>query len=222
MRYRLVLISFIFVAFFVSCKNQRNAPTVETPIDTIPVLLTQLQNTSKLYTVEYQLHKIITHKDTKQLQGSIMDRNFNITLPMSQRLIAMPMDATVKAYVDFAELGADNIRRSGNKVEIILPDPHIIITSTRISHKDVKQYVDIARSDFSDAELLSFEKQGRRQIEQAIPQLGITEQARESAARVLIPLIMQMGFSESDIVITFRKQFTLKDYPVLIDKKMER
>lgn len=222
MRYRLVLILFIFVAFFVSCKNQRNAPTVETPIDTIPVLLTQIQKTSKLYTVEYQLHKIITHKDTKQLQGSIMDRNFNITLPMSQRLIAMPMDATVKAYVDFAELGADNIRRSGNKVEIILPDPHIIITSTRINHKDVKQYVDIARSDFSDAELLSFEKQGRREIEQAIPQLGITEQARESSARVLIPLIMQMGFSESDIVITFRKQFTLKDYPVLIDKKMER
>ena len=103
MRYRLVLISFIFVAFFVSCKNQRNAPTVETPIDTIPVLLTQIQKTSKLYTVEYQLHKIITHKDTKQLQGSFMDRNFNITLPMSQRLIAMPMDATVKAYVDFAQ-----------------------------------------------------------------------------------------------------------------------
>ena len=222
MRYRLLLTSFILVAFLVSCKRQVNMSADNTPVDTIPVLLTQIQKTSKLYTVEYQLHKIITHKDSKQLQGNIMNRNFNITLPMSQRLIAIPMDATVKAYVDFAEISKDNIHCDGNKIEIVLPDPHIMITSTRINHKEVKQYVDLARSKFSDAELLGYEKQGRREIEQSIPQLGITEQAKESAARVLIPLIKQMGFKEQDITITFRKIFTPKDYPSLIDKRLEK
>ena len=217
-----LLLTLIIACLFVSCKNNKNTNDGDSPVDSTAVLITQIQKTSKLYTVEYKLHKIITHNDSKQLQGNIMNRDFNITLPMSQRLVAIPMDATVKAYVDFSEFSSENISRKGNKIEIVLPDPHIAITSTRINHKDVKQYVSFARSNFTDAELLSYEKQGRQQIVQAIPQLGIVEQARESSARVLIPLIKQLGYNETDITITFRKQFSAQDYSTLIDKNIEQ
>ena len=217
-----LLLTLIIACLFVSCKNNKNTNDGDSSVDSTAVLITQIQKTSKLYTVEYKLHKIITHNDSKQLQGNIMNRDFNITLPMSQRLVAIPMDATVKAYVDFSEFSSENISRKGNKIEIVLPDPHIAITSTRINHKDVKQYVSFARSNFTDAELLSYEKQGRQQIVQAIPQLGIVEQARESSARVLIPLIKQLGYNEADITITFRKQFSAQDYSTLIDKNIEQ
>lgn len=217
-----ILLTLIIACLFVSCKNNRNTANGDTTADSTAVLITQIQKTSKLYTVEYKLHKIITHSDSKQLRGNIMNRDFNITLPMSQRMVAIPMEATVKAYVDFGEFSEENIRRNGSKIEIFLPDPHIIITSTRIVHKDVKEYVPFMRSNFSDVEMQSYEKQGRQQIVKSIPQLGITEQARLSSARVLVPLIMQLGYNEVDITITFRKQFSAHDYSTLIDKNIEQ
>ena len=38
----------------------------------------------------------------------------------------------------------------------------------------------------------------------AIPRLGIVEAARVNAAQVLVPIIKEMGYSESDITIQFR------------------
>jgi hypothetical protein len=52
-----------------------------------------------------------------------------------------------------------------------------------------------------------YEQQGREAIIQSIPQLGLVEMARESAARTLIPLIQQMGYREEDITIAYRKEF---------------
>ena len=96
-----ILLTLIIACLFVSCKNNRSTANGDTTADSTAVLITQIQKTSKLYTVEYKLHKIITHSDSKQLRGNIMNRDFNITLPMSQRMVAIPMEATVKAYVDF-------------------------------------------------------------------------------------------------------------------------
>ena len=120
-------------------------------IDTIPTMVMQIQKCSRLYTTEFQMHRIITHSDTKQLTGSIMNRKFTIDLPVGQRQVAIPVNATLKAYVDFANFSEENVRRSGEKIEIILPDPQIILTSTKVDHKEVKQYVALLRSNFAKA-----------------------------------------------------------------------
>jgi hypothetical protein len=183
----------------------------EQPLDTIPVMVMQIQKCSRLYTSEYKIHKIITHDDKMKLQGSIMKRDFQIDLPLGERRIAIPMDATVKAYVDFNEFSAKNIQRDGEKITITLHDPKLIMTSTKIKHQDVKQYVALTRSNFSEAELASYEQQGRQQIINSIPQMGVIENARKSAASTLIPLIASMGFKEENITVTFRKEFKLEN-----------
>lgn len=187
-------------------------------IDTIPMLAMQIQKCSRLYSAECQVRKIITHDDTKKLTGTIMNQEFSIDLPFGERKIAIPIDATLKAYVDFAEFSEGNVRKRGNKVEIILPDPQIMLTATHIDREQVKQHVPILRSHFTDEELTSYERMGRDSIIKDIPRLGILENARLSAARTLIPMIAQMGFDADDVTITFRKQFTLADIPTLIDK----
>lgn len=65
--------------------------------------------------------------------------------------------------------------------------------------------------NFTDAERSSFERQGRDSIIASLPQSGIIENARASAARILVPLLTQMGYKEEDITITFRKEFTGDD-----------
>lgn len=215
MRLQLIL----FSIFMLCCSCSRHKTEQETiTIDTIPMMVMQIQKCSKLYTAEYKVHKIITHDDKMKLNGSFMKKDFSINLPLGSRKIAIPMDATLKAYIDFADFNEDNVKRQGDKIEIILPDPHVTLTSTRINHDEIKQYVALTRSRFSDEELSSYERQGREAIIKDIPSMGMMDMARESAARTLIPMIEQMGFEESNITVSFRKHYTLNDIKSLLDK----
>lgn len=184
----------------------------------LPELVMQIQKQSRLYSTECRVHKIISHNDTRQLQGSILNQEFNIDLPLGKRSVAIPIEATVKAYIDFSGFDADNVRRNGDVIEIVLPDPKLEITSTRINHEEVKQYVPLLRKNFSDEELTRLEHLGREAIVKDLAKLNLAENARQNAARTLIPLIGQMGFPTDNITITFRKQFSPSDLPAMLLK----
>ena len=176
-------------------------------IDTLPMLIMQIQKCSRLYTTEFHIHKIVTHDDVVKLQGSLLKQSINIRLPLGDRKVAIPMDATLKGYIDFSDFSEKNVERNGRKITIVLPDPKVELTSSKINQEEIRTFVGLVRAGFSDAEMTSYEQQGREAIIQSIPRLGITERARESAARTLVPLIEQLGFEEQDITIAFRKEF---------------
>ena len=196
---------------FSACSKKQPTEEKENVIDTIPVMVMQIQKCSRLYTAEAHVHKIITHDDQLNLKGSFMKKDFNIHIPGSNRKVAIPMDATIKAYVDFEGFSQKNVSRKGDKIEIILPDPKLVLTSSKIDHKAVKQYVSLTRSNFTDAELTKLEQQGRQSIINDIPNIDLMEQAQFSAANTLIPMLIDMGFKEENIKISFRKKFTLQD-----------
>ena len=178
--------------------------------DTVPMLILQVQKCSKLYTAEYRVHKIVTHDDALRLKGQLMSKQFNLKVPLADRKIAIPMDAKIKAYIDFSEFSEQNIERSGNQITIILPDPQVVMTSSKIDQKNVKQYVGLTRAHFSDEELANYQQQGREAILQSIPDMGIEETARANAAKVLVPMLTQLGYEEQNITIAFRKDLDFK------------
>lgn len=187
-------------------------------VDTIPLMVTKVRQCSRLYTAEYQVRKIVTLDDRKRLEGTFMSQDFSLELPAGRRKVAIPIEATLKAYINFATFGEDNVKRRGNKLEIILPDPKVVLTSSKVDHEGIRQYVALTRSRFTDEELASLERQGRESILRSVTQMGILETARESAARTLAPLLAELGFQERDIKITFRKEFTQADLGILLDK----
>ena len=187
-------------------------------VDTIPLMVTKVRQCSRLYTAEYQVRKIVTLDDRKRLEGTFMSQDFSLELPAGRRKVAIPIEATLKAYINFATFGEDNVRRRGNKLEIILPDPKVVLTSSKVDHEGIRQYVALTRSRFTDEELASLERQGRESILRSVTQMGILETARESAARTLAPLLAELGFQERDTKITFRKEFTQADLGTLLDK----
>lgn len=224
--YGLRISVYVFLLFFhfspillLSCTNESPKENQAEPIDTIPMMVMQIQKCAKLYTAEYHVHKIVTHDDQMKLKGSIFAQDFNITLPIGNRKIAIPMDATLKAYVDFANFSEKNIQRKGQRIEIILPDPKVELTSSKINHSEIKKQVSILRSNFSDEEMANYENQGRAAIVNDIPKMGIIAMAQESAANTIIPLIVSLGYSENNITVTFRKQYTLDDIRTLFDAK---
>ena len=179
-------------------------------IDTVPMLILQVQKCSKLYTAEYRVHKIVTHDDALRLKGQLMSKQFNLKVPLADRKIAIPMDAKIKAYIDFSEFSEQNIERSGNQITIILPDPQVVMTSSKIDQQNVKQYVGLTRAHFSDEELANYQQQGREAILQSIPDMGIEETARANAAKVLVPMLTQLGYEEQNITIAFRKDLDFR------------
>ena len=209
----------LLLLLLTGCGGNKKAERKAEPLDTIPMMVMQIQKCSKLYTAEYHLHKIVTHDDQMRLKGTFLAREFDITLPFGNRRIAIPMNATMKAYIDFSDFSEKNVRRRGKKIEIMLPDPKVELTQSKIDHQEIKKQVSILRGSFTDEEMANYERQGRAAILNDIPKLGIVGMAREGAAHTLIPMIMQMGYEENDITITFRKEFTLEDLPTLLDAK---
>lgn len=204
-----------------ACHHEKQAETLPPPVDTLSVLVTQIQQCSRIYTTAYQIHKVVTHDDVIRLKGSFLAQSFNIKMPLGDRKIAIPMDATLKAYIDMSQFSKSNVEKENGKIIITLPDPQVVMTSSRIDQKNIKEYVGLVRSHFTDAEMSNYEQQGRAAIIESIPQLGIIPTAQENATRVLVPLITQMGYREEDIIIQFRKEYGVRDIQSLINMDIE-
>lgn len=210
---RIIIISILSLAVLAivttfalrNCGNG-NEPgdTATARIDTIPYMMTRMQQVSRLNTAELKVHKIITHDDIMKLSGTVLGKELSVNIPAGKRKVAIPLYATIKASIDLTKLTADDFLRYGDKIEVLLPQPDVVITETHIDHEGIKQYVALTRSRFSDEELLSYERQGRAAIERDIPSMNITAVAKESAARQLVPIIQAMGFAEENITISFR------------------
>ena len=216
MKHKATIIVMMAITLLASCNRNKTDETAK-QIDTIPEMVMHIQKCSRLYTAEYKFHKIVTHQDKKRIKASLFKTDMSFNIPMSERKIAIPMDATIKAYIDFSNFSEKNITKYGNKIEVTLPDPRIIMTSSKINHEDIKKDVSLMRSNFSDEELLNYEKQGRDKIIKAIPQTDILERAKMNAANNIIPMIKLMGYDEKNITINFRKDFS-NNINNLIDK----
>lgn len=212
----LVVLGLLFCHSRIVHEDTEAPDPVVQAIDTVPMLVTQVQQCAKLYTAEYRVHKIITHDDVIRLKGTVLQRDFNFKVPLGDRKIAIPMDAKLKAYIDFSQFSERNIERQGNRITILLPDPKVTMTSSKIDQKNVRQYVALTRAYFSDAELANYQQQGRAAIIADIPKLGILETAQANAAKVLVPMLKDMGYEEKNITVAFRKQYGADDILQLI------
>ena len=178
-------------------------------------LVSTVRKCSRLYATEYHMHKIITHDDELKLKGSILGFDYDVNLPVGSRSIAIPMDAVIKCYVDFSQFGSDQVIYEDNSVTLILPDPQIELTSTRINHDEVQSYVALLRKDFSDKELSGFESEGRKLILQSIPKSQLAERTRSSLTKLLTPMLEQLDLDVDAITITFRKDLNPETLQVI-------
>ena len=222
-RYLIILIIAAVIGIvLLMCNSRQDHSEVSQPIstiqgiDTVPLLITQVQKCAKLYTAVYRGHKIVTHDDVVRLKGTLLKRDFDVKMPIGDRKVAIPIDAKLKAYIDFSSFSEENIERKGNKITIVLPDPQVTMTSSKIDQKNVKEYVSLTRAHFSDAELANFQKQGREAIIADINKMGIIETAQANAAKVLVPMLVELGYDEADIIIAFRKQYEPNDIMKLL------
>lgn len=184
---------------------------VEPPADELMVM--NVRSTDRLYTTEYVVNKAVTYDDIVKLKGTIFSKHFDFTLPQGQRKIIIPMEARIKAYIDFSSFGRDNVEiLPDSTIRIMLPDPQIVLTSTKIDHGGIKSFVDFGRSSFTQTEMAEYERQGRAAIINAIPQMGIIETARAHAYRFIVPIVETMGYPTDKIIVDFGHHYSDTDF----------
>lgn len=188
--------------------SSQDEEAADVVVDTAAVLVTRMERCSRLYAAEYQMRRVLVYDNPAVVSGKVLHQNFRINLPIGERRIAIPVVATAKAYVDMGKLTADDVHRKGDRLEIVLPDPEVTLTSTRVDHEGVRQKVALLRSRFSDEEITAIQRQGREDIVKSLGKTNIVEDARASAARQIIPIATKMGFKEENVTITFRKDLS--------------
>ena len=203
-----ITLCLLMFVFFTACRQHEKNPLTDERLDTMSCVITRIQQCSRLYTTEYQVHKIVTCRSSREISGLGLTLNLDM---FGDRKIVIPMDATLKGYIDFSHFTEANVERQGQRIIITLPDPEVMMTSTKVDQEGVKQFVTGFRDHFSAAEQAAFETQGRQAIIYEIPRLGIEQSAREGAVRLLVPLLVQMGFREQDITIKFRTDLSSTD-----------
>ena len=170
------------------------------------MLIRDIRKCSKLYTSEYNIRKIVTYSDEPRLKGKVLGHEVDMKMPVGDRKIAIPMNVTLKGYIDFSDFSEKNVRREGRRIVVTLPQPQVAVTASKIDQAGIKEYVSIIRSRFSDEEMAEFEKQGRQAVVNSIPRLDINETTAVNAAKILIPMIVKMGYDEKMITIELKNE----------------
>lgn len=203
------LFTFIgYVAFMlpVVCNSSCNQTRIEEQTDTISTMTLQIRQCSRLYTTEYKVHKIVTCDDRSTIDTKGLGIDLEIEKP-GHRKMAIPIDATLKGYIDFSQFSEANIKQDGQHLDITLPDPKVTLTGSKVDHEHLKEFVSPYRDRFSNDEKNELISRGQQAIIDEIPRLGIEQSARAGAVRLLMPILTKMGFEEQNITINFRSDF---------------
>ena len=175
-----------------------------------PLLINRIAQQSRLYTAEYRIHKIVTHEDLLKLKGQLFGIDFEHRFNIGDRRIAIPIEVTLKAYVDFSTFSEYNVEQRGSFIHITLPDPKIVLTASKVDHQGIKQFTSLWRSAYTDEEMTEFTHQGVESVLAEVPNMRLLHTARDCAAQTLIPLLTSLGYQEDHIIITFREGYDTK------------
>ena len=204
--YFIFIIAFLCMACGGDKENRNDVAENNSATDNIPMLIRDIRKCSKLYTSEYNIRKIVTYSDEPRLKGKVLGHEVDMKMPVGDRKIAIPMNVTLKGYIDFSDFSEKNVRREGKRIVVTLPQPQVAVTASKIDQAGIKEYVSIMRSRFSDEEMAEFEKQGRQAVVNSIPRLDINETTAVNAAKILIPMIVKMGYDEKMITIELKNE----------------
>lgn len=157
-----------------------------------------LKEMSELATVEYIVTKIV-RADDHQTWYKVGDRK-----------ILMSCEASIKAGIDFSEIGEEDVSIEGKSISMVLPKAHMI--SMNIKPEDVRvEYTETGffRDDFSAGERDALLAQGERQINNSVEALGVLAAAETNASLFISNYLKTLGYTRINI------RFSSNTTPVL-------
>ena len=151
----------------------------------------KLFNLKKLDLVDYKVRKVLSYEDKANI----------FLLKFGSKKLLLTCVADVKAGLDFDAFNPETditVDKQSKSVSIVLPAPSI--TSFVINDVDEEYNVTTgARKAIKQEDRNMVVEQGRTEIENAIPELGILDEARASAVKRFTSMVEHLGFSHVNI-----------------------
>ena len=145
----------------------------------------------QLSLVEYRVSKIIKADDEGQWYK------------IGERKILLSCTAYLKAGIDLATFGPDDVDIDWTGKRVTVTIPHATLLSLDMPASEIKveyDHVTMLRQSFSAEERNNLLRQGEKQIRDSVPSLGILEKADENARRFFESVFGKMGFETVDVV----------------------
>ena len=145
----------------------------------------------QLSLVEYRVSKIVKADD----EGA--------WYKIGDRKILLSCTAYLKAGVDLAAFGPDDVDIDWTGQRVTVTIPHSTLLSLDMPASEIRvefDHVTMLRQSFSAEERNDLLRQGEKQIRDSVPSLGILEKADENARRFFESVFGKMGFETVDVV----------------------
>ncbi len=197
---RLFVLTFMALSvFFFSCRqSEKKGTDVQDMNSQIREEVSRLCGSGRIYTAEWEIHKIVYFSDSV---SSFLGIKFN---SFGDRKFIVPINAKVKSYTDMGQVGEKDIHIDNEgELTIVLPKPQTEITGTRIDWDAAKSYVSFYRSSFTESEKARLLQQGEQSIREEAAGLNLDAMARQTAEQAIKPLVRQLGFADEKVHIIF-------------------
>jgi hypothetical protein len=176
-----LLVGLAIVIFFLVKPSKKNESKVVHEL-----LLQQVEEIGRLELVRYNIQDIVEYEKM---------RNW---LPNSRTILMV--SGEVVACIDLALLTEDDITVEGDSVALLLPIPEIC--HVKIDHSRSKVY-DVKFGLWDTPDLVDEAyREAEKEIHNKALEMGLVSQSRDSAVKLLTPILQALGFEK--ITINFR------------------
>lgn len=146
-----------------------------------PLTARTLKDLAELATVEYEVTKIVSHKDIAWY---------------GDRKILFETAAAVKAGIDLNELADQDVRAEGDAVTVTLPRPRILLFNMKPGRmREVFNESGLLRSDFSNQEKDALLSLGEKDIRAKVAAMDILDRAARNARILVESWLRRSGYS---------------------------
>ena len=158
--------------------------------DTVQREIEAITAMKQLSLVEYRVSKIVKADD----EGA--------WYKIGDRKILLSCTAYLKAGVDLATFGPDDVDIDWTGKRVAVTIPHSTLLSLDMPASEIRleyDHVTMLRQAFSAEERNALLRQGEKQIRDSVPSLGILEKADENARRFFESVFGKMGFETVEV-----------------------
>ena len=158
--------------------------------DTVQREIEAITAMKQLSLVEYRVSKIIKADD----EGA--------WYKIGERKILLSCTAYLKAGIDLATFGPDDVDVDWTGKRVSVTIPHATLLSLDMPVSEIRQeydHVTMLRQSFTAEERNALLRQGEKQIRDSVPSLGILEKADENARRFFESVFQKMGFESVEV-----------------------
>lgn len=182
----LVLIIAGGIAIYIRFFHHPEIPPAETQI-THTTVLQEINRIGKLELVRYNFKDILEYEKKRELiENKTLKEWIPLTIPLENAKVVLIVKGEAVGCIDLTKIKDTDLITQGDTLTAFLPEPELCFY--RINHDQSKVY-DIKNTDEQAMMITEAYKKAEIQIRQSALDMGILEQTRNNAAKILQPLL---------------------------------